>query len=261
VLLARVVTAAVLLAAFVAALFLLPRSWWAILVGLILFAAGWEWARLCRLGAIPAGFYAAGVAALFGLGYLLNEEVRRAAFVVATLFWAAVAPLWLARGVRSRHRPALIAAGVVVLVPAGIALAVLEAKQVLFALVLVWIADTGAYFSGRKWGRRKLAPAISPGKTWEGVWGGVAGATAYAIIIGYFHSGPGTAWLVDSVVIAVVLTGISIVGDLFESGAKRQAEVKDSGALLPGHGGVLDRIDSASAVLPLAALLVTLPKP
>jgi phosphatidate cytidylyltransferase len=126
---------------------------------------------------------------------------------------------------------------------------------VLAALILVWVADTAAYFAGRKWGRRKLAPSISPGKTWEGAWGGLAAAVAYAIICGTFLLG--TMGWPALVVAAAVLTAISIVGDLFESAAKRQAGVKDSGALLPGHGGILDRIDSATAVLPVAALLLT----
>ncbi len=138
-------------------------------------------------------------------------------------------------------------------------LAILQPRQVLAALILVWVADTAAYFAGRKWGRRKLAPSISPGKTWEGAWGGLAAAVAYAIICGTFLLGT-MGWPALAVA-AALLTAISIVGDLFESAAKRaakrQAGVKDSGALLPGHGGILDRIDSATAVLPVAALLLT----
>ena len=145
-----------------------------------------------------------------------------------------------------------------VLVPAGLALASLAARDVLAVLVLVWIADTAAYFSGRRWGRRKLAPSISPGKTWAGAAGGVFGAAAYAMIGGMYLSGAG--WPLY-VALAVVLAALGIVGDLFESAVKRQAGVKDSGALLPGHGGVLDRIDSATAVLPVAALFLSLPQP
>lgn len=163
-------------------------------------------------------------------------------------------PLWLARGVAMQHKPALIAAGVIVLVPAGYALAVLEPRELLAALILVWVADTAAYFVGRKWGRRKLAPSISPGKTWEGAGGGLAAAVAYAIICGTFLLGT-VGWL-PLATAAALLTAISIVGDLFESAAKRQAGVKDSGTLLPGHGGILDRVDSATAVLPVAALLL-----
>jgi phosphatidate cytidylyltransferase len=179
--------------------------------------------------------------------------MARMAFLPAALFWVVAVPLWLARGVSAQARPALVASGFMVIVPPALALALLPAREVLAVLVLVWIADTAAYFVGRAWGRRKLAPAISPGKTWEGAAGGVVGALAYAIILGAFTDRVAWApWLAA----AAVLAAVSIVGDLFESAAKRQAGVKDSGALLPGHGGILDRIDSATATLPLAALLL-----
>jgi phosphatidate cytidylyltransferase len=180
-------------------------------------------------------------------------------FAVASLFWLIVAPLWLARGVRTQHRSFLAVTGLIVLVPAGLALALLRPQNIIQVLVLVWIADTAAYFVGRTWGRHKLAPSISPGKTWEGAWGGIAAALAYAMIGGTFLSGMAGWWIY--LIAGAVLAAISIVGDLFESAAKRQAEVKDSGTLLPGHGGILDRIDSATAVLPVAALLLSLPKP
>ena len=173
--------------------------------------------------------------------------------MAAVLFWVIVAPIWLARGVSPQHRIALLAAGFIILVPAALALAALPPLQVLAVLVLVWVADSAAYFVGRAWGRRKLAPSISPGKTWEGAWGGIAGALAYAIICRGLAGA--VAWM-PLVAGAALLAVLSIVGDLFESAAKRQAGVKDSGTLLPGHGGILDRIDSATATLPLAALLL-----
>jgi len=216
-------------------------------------AGGHEWARLCRLA--NAWLYAAGVALAFGGIYAAGEPAIRLAYVVAALFWVLAVPLWLARGVNPQPRLALLVAGFLVLVPAALAFAELPPERVLQVLVLVWAADTAAYFVGRAWGRRKLAPAVSPSKTWEGAWGGIAGAVAYAIIGGTFLSGVG-AWPVYAVV-AVLLGVISIVGDLFESAAKRQAGVKDSGTLLPGHGGILDRVDSATAVLPIAALLLS----
>jgi phosphatidate cytidylyltransferase len=178
--------------------------------------------------------------------------MERHAFAVATAFWVIAAPLWLSLGVAARHVWMLAAAGFVVLVPAALAIGALRALALLAVLALVWIADSAAYFTGRALGRRKLAPSISPGKTWEGVGGGVAGAALYAIICGWFIEGiPWASYLAA----AALLVALSIVGDLFESAAKRQAEVKDSGTLLPGHGGILDRIDSATAVLPVAALL------
>jgi phosphatidate cytidylyltransferase len=205
------------------------------------------------LANVSALLYGVVVAAAFAAVFALGEPLARPVLVAATLFWVIVAPIWLARGVSLQHRIALLAAGFIVLVPAGLALAALAPLQVLAVLVLVWVADTAAYFVGRKWGRRKLAPSISPGKTWEGAWGGIGGALAYAIICGGLAGG--VAW-VPLVAGAALLAVLSIVGDLFESAAKRQAGVKDSGTLLPGHGGILDRIDSATATLPLAALLL-----
>jgi len=125
--------------------------------------------------------------------------------------------------------------------------------QVILVLTLVSLADAAAYFAGSAWGRRKLAPSISPGKTREGALAGLAAALVYAIICGAFVEG--IAW-VPFLFSAVLIAVLSIVGDLFESALKRQAGAKDSGSLLPGHGGVLDRIDSATATLPVAALLI-----
>lgn len=178
--------------------------------------------------------------------------LQQALFAVAAFFWIVLAPLWMWRGVQPHQTLWTGAAGFAVLVPAGLAMVWLEPLAVLLVLVLVWIADSAAYFVGRAWGRRKLAPTVSPGKTWEGVAGGLVGAVLYAIIIALFTDRG--AWLA-LVATAILLGMVSIVGDLFESAAKRQAGVKDSGSLLPGHGGILDRIDSATAALPLAALI------
>ena len=170
-------------------------------------------------------------------------------FLASALFWILVAPWWLRRGVQRRG---LVVAGFIVVLPAGVAFASLAPLEILLILILIWIADTGAYFVGRAWGRRKLAPSISPGKSWEGALGGTAAALVYAIILGTFIEG---LFWVPYLLAAALLAVLSIVGDLLESAAKRQAAVKDSGTLLPGHGGLLDRIDSATAVLPAAALL------
>jgi phosphatidate cytidylyltransferase len=191
--------------------------------------------------------YAAAMALAFVVLY--NTEPRQPALMLSALFWIVVAPFWLRRGVQRRG---LAVAGFVVILPAALAFVILKPLEVLLVLLLVWIADTAAYFVGRAWGKRKLAPAISPGKTWEGALGGAAGALVYAIILGTFIEG---LFWVPYLLAAALLAVLSIVGDLFESAAKRQAAVKDSGTLLPGHGGVLDRIDSATAALPAAALL------
>ena len=211
-------------------------------------AAGVEWARLCGLGGAGAVLYAAGL----GLGFaaLYNVDLQWPALVLAAAFWIFAAPFWMWRGVSARPR-VLLACGLVVILPAALAMAALSPRQLLLVLVLVWVADSAAYFAGRRWGRRKLAPSISPGKTLEGALGGLLGAMAYAIICGTFLED--LAWG-PYVVAAALLAVLSIVGDLFESAVKRQAGAKDSGTLLPGHGGILDRIDSATAVLPVAAL-------
>jgi len=183
---------------------------------------------------------------------LQRAGLQQALFALTAFFWVVLAPLWMWRGVQPNQTIWTGAAGFAVLVPAALAMVRLEPLVVLLVLVLVWIADSTAYFVGRAWGRHKLAPAISPGKTWEGVAGGLIGAALYAIIIAFFTDLGASLALIAT---ALLLGMVSIVGDLFESAVKRQAGVKDSGSLLPGHGGILDRIDSATATLPIAALV------
>ena len=243
----RVATAAALIAALLAALFFLPKPWLAGVMAGVVAAGAYEWGRLCRVS--PAA-YALVVAASFAAAAW--SGVAQPVFLAASLFWLAGVPLWLRRGVEARHGPLLAAAGLAVLVPAALAVVAFPPSQVLVVLGVAWAADTAAYFVGRRFGRRKLAPSISPSKTWEGAAGGLAGALTYAIICGLFVSG--ISW-VPYLAAAALLAVVSILGDLLESAVKRQASVKDSGTLLPGHGGILDRIDSATSTLPLAAAL------
>lgn len=257
---ARIGTAAVLIGGLLAALFLLPARGLAALIAVVIGLAGFEWARLCQLGTRLALVYAAAVAAAFAL--VLAAGFERGAFAVGVAFWVIAVPLWLWRGVARRHVGWLAAAGFLVLVPASLAMVVLSPGALLLVLGLIWTADTAAYFIGRRFGRRKLAPSISPGKTWAGAVGALLGALLYAIICQTLvpqlqGSIAGAAWPAY-LAAAAALCIVSIVGDLFESAAKRQASVKDSGTLLPGHGGILDRIDSATATLPLAAMLLPL---
>ena len=139
-----------------------------------------------------------------------------------------------------------------------VALHAVDTWLMLAAMALVWVADIAAYFSGRAFGRHKLAPAISPGKTWEGVAGAVVGVLAYGGIVFSFSPLAGRLPLSIPVIVLmlVLLTAVSVMGDLFESLLKRQAGIKDSSQLLPGHGGVLDRIDALTSTLPLAALIL-----
>jgi phosphatidate cytidylyltransferase len=204
---------------------------------------------LCKLPSLAARIYCVAVAAALLAAHAL--DLRAPLYWLSAAFWIVAAPAWMWRGVVPT--PLLRAAGFVVLVPAALALAELPGVQVVLVLTLVSLADAGAYFVGNAWGRNKLAPSISPGKTREGALGGLAVALLYAIICGAFVEG--IAW-VPYLLSAALIAALSIVGDLFESALKRQAGAKDSGTLLPGHGGVLDRVDSATATLPLAALLI-----
>jgi phosphatidate cytidylyltransferase len=254
----RVLTAAVLLAAFLAALFWLDRTWFAVLVAAVIALGGREWGILAGLRGGRAAAFAATCVALYAA--LLGGAAMQPVLWAGAAFWIAAVPWWLAAGVASKARAWLLLAGVATLVPAGLAMATLPPRYLLMMLGLVWITDTAAYIVGSAIGRHKLAPSISPGKSWEGVAGGVVGALIYAIICGMFDTAfaariEGAAWL-PFLAGATLLCAVSIVGDLFESAVKRQAGAKDSGKLLPGHGGVLDRIDSATAVLPVALLLM-----
>lgn len=257
----RLLTAALLLAGFVAALLFLERAQFAWVVALVVALAAYEWARLCRLDTRLAIVYVGGTVAAF-VGLLAPAQTAPGAIALfggAVLFWCVAVPVWLYKGMGQSSARLLPLAGLAVLIPAALAMAVLAPVQLLLVLGLVWIADTAAYGAGRAFGRRKLAPSISPGKTWEGVAGAVAATLAYAIacavLIPSLRSAVQGGMWIAYLGGAAFLCALSVVGDLFESAVKRRAGVKDSGALLPGHGGVLDRIDSATATLPAAILL------
>jgi phosphatidate cytidylyltransferase len=247
----RLATAGVLIAALLAALLLLPVAWRAALAAALAAMAALEWARLCRMSGPAAWGYGGAMALAVVAAY--HSEPWTPAFALSAAFWIFAAPAWMWRGVAASHTSLLAVAGFVVLVPAALAMAVLPGLQVVLVLTLVSLADAAAYFAGSAWGTHKLAPSISPGKTREGAVAGLLVALGYAIICGAFVEG--IAW-VPFLFSAALIAVLSIAGDLFESALKRQAGAKDSGSLLPGHGGVLDRIDSATATLPVAALLI-----
>jgi phosphatidate cytidylyltransferase len=267
----RILTAAVLLPLFLAALFLLPNLYWALLLAAGLAVAAREWSRLAGFAATGQVAYAALllVAALVILALEHDRSVAHAfiysapgklLYALCAAFWLAIVPAWLYYRWVVRSRPLLAVVGVVVLLPLWHALTWLQLipERLLVALAVVWIADTAAYFAGRAFGRHKLAPSISPGKTWEGVVGALAavctGWAALALLAPDFHG-----QLASGPLIAALLTAMSIQGDLFESWMKRQAGLKDSGALLPGHGGLLDRVDALTSTVPLAALYFAYP--
>ncbi|HEX9555209.1 MAG TPA: phosphatidate cytidylyltransferase, partial [Reyranella sp.] len=173
---ARLATAAVLIAGLLAALFYLPSLWLKLVIGAVVALAAFEWGRLCRLDAYR---YAGLLVAAYGIALWIRSDV---VFALAAAFWVAAVPFWLWRGVEARQAGLLAAAGLFVLIPAGLAVVALPAQQVLLVLGLTWVADTAAYFVGSRFGRRKLAPSISPSKTWEGAAGGLLGTLSYAII-------------------------------------------------------------------------------
>ena len=278
-LLQRVITAVLLLALLLPALWVATPWPFALLTLLMIAAAGWEWSRLNGV-AVVAALGPGTLLALAGLWAVYTDSVDRVTGPVwwsAAAAWALLAALALRGGpVQWRRWPATLrlAMGLLALWVAWLALAKARSIGVNFllsALCLVWVADIGAYAAGRAFGRRKLAPTISPGKSWEGVAGGVACVWLLAVVwvIAIDHQ-----WAVDSVslytlwverfgwfgmaLLALVLAAFSVVGDLFESLVKRAAGAKDSSRLLPGHGGVLDRIDALLPVLPVALALASL---
>ncbi|MGE5385905.1 MAG: phosphatidate cytidylyltransferase [Betaproteobacteria bacterium] len=266
----RVLTALLLFIAFVSSLLLIPQMGWAVLMSLVAGIAGWEWSGLMRL---PARYrIASGIAlVLFCLLWLiispetLGASERNifaaknalAVYIPATVFWLLLGPLWLHHKWRLPGNALGLAVGMMVIFPAWMAIVQLRmlGPWVFLAIVAtIWVADIGAYFFGRLFGRRKLAPTISPGKTWEGAIGGAAAVILYGLALRYIAGIEEPAvwvWIAGLAVISVV----SVVGDLFESLLKRQVGLKDSSNALPGHGGVLDRIDSLTSTLPLVALL------
>ena len=267
----RALTAAVSLAVFLSALFLLPKSGWIAFCAVLLGIAAWEWGALAALAAAGRLIYTTFLVGLFALPGILEPSGANGLYApawvyyAAGLFWIILVPAWIWRGPRVDGRIVLLAVGTAVLVPAFAAMVVLRGVHPSFLVAVlgtVWISDTAAYFVGRRFGQHKLAPSISPGKTWEGVAGALAAVGLYALLWASLSSPqdmpvwPSSAKVAPAWILPVLLglAVVGMIGDLFESLIKRQAGVKDSGRLLPGHGGILDRIDAPVAMLPLAVL-------
>lgn len=261
----RVGTALVLAPLAIAAIVLLPTGAIAVIAAAAFGMALWEWTRM--IGMQTRGARAAvlaGFALLLALLWWQHATAIGWAVIVAGALWWLLALAWLrhfsfAAAPTPENTAIKLLAGVVAIAPAWVALLHIHDGDdqghlwTLFALILVWAADTFAYFAGRLWGRRKLAPRISPGKTVAGAWGALGGTALVAVVGGWLLGEHGTA-LVLLVGIALITTVFSIVGDLFESLIKRQGNTKDSGSLFPGHGGLFDRLDSVFAALPVFAV-------
>jgi phosphatidate cytidylyltransferase len=268
----RIVTAVFLAAIFFAALFGLATVYFAGLCLVALLSAEYEWGKLAGLNAagslaVAGGVLLIGLVLLFNSGFGAARGFPDAPVLAlcgaASAFWIVVAPLWLHYGWTTQRPMFMAVLGTLVVLAMWMAMVQLHARSpwlLLAVMMVVWIADTAAYFAGHRFGRRKLAPTISPGKSWEGVYGGLVCVVAYAVLLLLFSPLASHTELSRPLIVvsALALAMISVVGDLFESWMKRQAGVKDSGTALPGHGGVLDRIDALVPVLPIATLLVVL---
>jgi phosphatidate cytidylyltransferase len=263
-LLQRVLTAMVLTPLAILIILLPPTAVFAAIVALAFLAALWEWSglsgltsRAWRIGVLVV---AAGV---FALLWWVHATAFAPWLLGAGVAWWLLACLWLRHfafaAAPTRENLALkLLAGAFVVFPAWIALVSIHAREphghwwTLLALVIVWVSDIGAYFSGRAFGKRKLAPQISPGKTWAGAYGAMLAGVLVAELGGWLLGVRGGK-LVALALLAALTVAISIVGDLLESLMKRHAQVKDSGTIFPGHGGLMDRLDSVFAALPVFA--------
>lgn len=261
----RIITALIMLPVALGGFFLLQGGWFALFIGLIVCVGAWEWARLAGFEAQSRRLsYAAGVALLLLLLYLL-PALAGVVLALAVFWWLAAIGLVLGYPASSRAWQALpvrLAIGLLILLPAWQGLLLLKQWPqgnglILAVMLLVWCADIGAYFSGKRFGRRKLAPQVSPGKSWEGLYGGLAASLLLTLLVGLYRD-----WVAGELMLALLgaalVVLISVVGDLTESMFKRQTGLKDSSSLLPGHGGVLDRIDSLTAAVPMFAVLLWL---
>lgn len=275
-LLTRVITAVALMPLVLGMLFFASDALWGLFALVVALLACWEWSRMCGLTRNGQALYLAASAGIGVFVWLMQQRLAPGnfpaaaltTFVVAAAFWIGAAPYWLSR--KLRPSPSMCAAaGWIVVWPTWFALVVLRelSPWLLLALAaLVWAADIAAYFAGKRFGKHKLAPAVSPGKTWEGVAGGMVGVAVYGIVLsivaatwptpisGLFEPAAG----IVTILAMLGLVAVSIVGDLFESWMKRGAGLKDSSRLLPGHGGILDRIDALTSTLPVAALALYL---
>ena len=267
----RIMTATILLAVLLPILFLLPPFYIGAFFLIALLAAAWEWSRMIA----PEAKKAAWLYTIFCLviiSLLLGMQAIAWQFsllMMAVLFWFFIAPFILAKGMNlslQKFKPFYSILGLIILPATWFALIFLRELGLVFLLstmALVWVADIGAYFVGKAFGKHKLAAQISPGKSIEGALGGLVLCYLYAFLcVAYLPLGDTLfgAWAVRfgwilMFVMVTVLVAFSVFGDLFESQFKRLAGVKDSSHLLPGHGGVLDRVDALIPTMPIAALL------
>ena len=262
----RIITACFLLVLFAGMLFFAPQPVWALFCGLITILATYEFCGMTPMSNIFRNIYLVFMSATMAISFIYppNQQTLSLLSIIVLAFWLLLVPLWLKLKLDLLKNKVIAAeVGFILFFPFWYALSNLKqttgATSLLLILAIVWIADSTAYFVGKAIGKNKLAPSISPGKSWEGAAGGLAGVIIYTLIL-YFSGSlknifnslnANTPSIIILIVLATFLTIVSIYGDLFESWLKRCANIKDSSNLLPGHGGVFDRIDALIAVLSL----------
>ncbi len=258
----RLISAAILVPLVVYGVLRLPTSVFALILGAVLVAGSWEWARLVPLQRqITRLLYCAVVAVLLWLTWVAGPVRLIVPLLVMACIWWMFALYWISHPQLCSSRAVActglkLLVGLLVCVPPWAALVVLHLHGedgpllALILLVMVWLADSGAYFSGRLWGHHKLAPLVSPGKTREGVYGGLVASLLFAGGAGWYLS-HALAWTATFVAVSLVAMLFSVAGDLLESLMKRQSGIKDSGSIIPGHGGIFDRVDSLVAAAPV----------
>ena len=261
----RIITAIVLAIGFSVALFKASSLVWTVITFTATLIALWEWSNLIKLTKLQmllnlAGALSISLMMLFSshlsIGHY-KDALEFGLLFISTVFWVVLIPFWLISRKAINNKLVMAMLGLLLLLATWVALNGLQLISpwlLLAVLSTVWLADSAAYFAGKRFGHHKLAPEISPGKTWEGVAGAMLASTLYGLLLCYYlHI---SRWLIVGLWIIVVL---SIMGDLFESLLKRQAGKKDSSHLLPGHGGVLDRIDGLISTLPLVLFYIYFP--
>lgn len=263
----RIITGSILALAVISSLFLLPSLWFAGLFGVPLLLAAWEWAGLCGYRRKEQRYIYVLVVLSVGIVLLLltlqNPMTTKYVLIVATAWWimALIGLLGGKSDIPLFTFPVVkLISGVLLIVAILLSVYYLHKfdnnspTALFFLFMLVWLADSGAYIAGKLWGKTKLIPSVSPGKTVEGLFGGVAMVSLFSLLVGYFYAHLSSRALLMLLLTAVVATLFSVLGDLVESKYKRIAGVKDSGQILPGHGGILDRIDGFAAAAPVFTL-------
>ena len=259
----RIITALILIPLMLLMLFYAGSSLWALFTALISLLALWEYARMTPLKHTQQVHYLCATGVFMFIAYLGNWQLPSLVWAIVLAFWLLIMPTWLDQKWHLTHACKAQWVGWLLILPFWFGLMALRpdtdaAVQLLALMILVWLADSVAYFSGRALGKRKLAPLLSPKKSWEGVMGGLIAVWIYTILA---HT---QGWLFTeySLLFALcattVLTFVSVGGDLLESWFKRACNIKDSSQLLPGHGGVFDRIDSLVAVISVYAAVQAL---